>query len=188
MNLSKRVSLIFTTLFFVLSSQCNALEYFVNAEYPGVLLVQGKFEPDDTVKLTSEVLSNQIHTIMLNSEGGNLVSSIEIGYFIREQKLNTLIPENGYCFSACTYAFMGGVERTIDGDAKFAMHRPFFNEEMPGNYNEGYNAGIITSVMVVVYLIEMGLDSLTASLHLINKQLAHFDQEQQKNLNIITTE
>jgi hypothetical protein len=68
------------------------------------------------------------------------------------------------------------------------MHRPFFNEEMPGNYNEGYNAGIITSVMVVVYLIEMGLDSLTASLHLINKQLAHFDQEQQKNLNIITTE
>jgi hypothetical protein len=25
-------------------------------------------------------------------------------------------------------------------------------------------------------------------LHLINKQLAHFDQEQQKNLNIITTE
>ena len=175
-------------LVLLISFQCNALEYYTNENYPGILLVQGKFLPSDPTEFAAQVSENEVHTIMLSSIGGNMVASIEIGYFIREQKLNTLVPEEGHCYSACTYAFMGGVERTIDGEAKFAMHRPFFNEEMPGMYNEGYNAGIITSVMIVTFLIEMGLDPLTSGLHLINKDLAYFSRTQQKELNIITSQ
>jgi hypothetical protein len=173
-------------LFLLISFQSNALEYFVNEEYPGVLLVEGKFNKKDSVRFNKEVLSNDIHTIMFSSQGGNLVSAIEIGYFIREQKLNTIIPENGHCYSACSYAFMGGVDRSIDGDAPFAMHRPFFDEEITGKYNDGYDAGVVISVMVVTYLIEMGLDPLTSILHLINKELAYFSAKQQKEFDIIT--
>jgi hypothetical protein len=168
------------------SLQINALEYFTNEKYPGVLLVQGTFELPDADEFSQQVLQNDIEMVMLDSVGGNLVTSIEIGYFIRERELNTLVPANGVCYSACTYAFMGGVERSIDGNSPFAMHRPYFVDDIAGEYIAGYNAGIVTSVMVITYLIEMGLDPLTASLHLINEELAHFNQEQQRTLNIIT--
>ena len=182
--MGKLFSTVVTTLF--LSLQCNALDFLVHDDYPGVLLVEGLFEKEDLSEFTTHVLEHNIDTVMLISEGGNLVSSIEIGYFIREQKLNTIVPEQGYCYSACTYAFMGGVKRSIDSNAVFAMHRPYFVDKMPGEYIKGYNAGIVTSVLVVTYLIEMGLDPLTASSHLINEQLAHFNVHQQKELNIIT--
>jgi hypothetical protein len=68
------------------------------------------------------------------------------------------------------------------------MHRPYFAGDIDGKYTDGYNAGIVTSVMVVTYLIEMGLDPLTSTLHLINKELAHFNPTQQLELNIITTQ
>jgi hypothetical protein len=175
------------TLFTLLTSlQINALEYFTNEEYPNVLLAQGTFERGDIIEFTSQVLHNDIETIMLDSGGGNLVSSIEIGYFIREQNINTLVPSQGSCYSACTYAFMGGIFRSIDDNAPFAMHRPYFGNEVVGEYTDGYNSGIITSVMIVTYLIEMGLDPLTASLHLLNERLTHFTQTQQLELNIIT--
>jgi hypothetical protein len=168
------------------SLQISALEYVTNEKYPGVLLVQGKFELPDADEFPRQVLQNDIEMVMLDSVGGNLVSSIEIGYFIREKGLNTLVSANGACYSACTYAFMGGVERSIDDNAPFAMHRPYFGEEMDGKYTDGYNSGIVTSVMIVSYLIEMGLNPLTASLHLLNENLAHFSPAQQMELNIIT--
>jgi hypothetical protein len=182
------LKIILTLIITFTSLQINALEYFTNEKYPGVLLAQGRFEPSDADEFSRQVLQNDIEMVMFDSVGGNLVTSIEIGYFIREKGINTLVPANGVCYSACTYAFMGGVERSIDGDAPFAMHRPFFNGEMPGKYNEGYNAGIVTSIMIVTYLIEMGLDPLTSTLHLINKELAHFNPTQQLELNIITTQ
>jgi hypothetical protein len=178
---------ILTLITLFASLQINALEYFTNEKYPGVLLVQGKFELPDADEFSRQVLQNDIVMVMLDSVGGNLVTSIEIGYFIREKGLNTLVPANGNCYSACTYAFMGGVERTIDGDAPFAMHRSYFDGEVEGKYTEGYTSGIVISIMVTAYLIEMGLDPLTATLHLLNEDLAHFSPTQQKELNITTT-
>jgi len=177
-------------LFLTLLALCplcsNALSYYVNENYPGAMLVEGKFEQDELEIFEQHITENDINTIILNSEGGILISSIRMGFYIRENNLNTLVPEDAICFSACTYAFMGGVNRTIGKNAEFAMHRPFFPEEMEGTYNKGYNSGVVTSVMVVTYLIEMGLDPSTASLHLLNKELAHFSAEQQKELHIIT--
>jgi len=177
---------IFLPLLLLLSFQSNALEYYLDEKYPGILTVQGEFNQDDVNRFTKQVLTNDVHTVVFNSTGGNFMSSIKIGKFIREQQLNTFIPKNKKCSSACTYAFMGGVERTIDKDAKFAMHRPYFNEDMPVKYTEGYDIGVITSVTVATYLIKMGLDPLTASLHLIGKKLAYFSPKQQADLNIIT--
>jgi len=178
---------VFLLLLAMLCPLCsNALEYYTNEEYPGVLLITGLIIQGDIGDFKNQISENDIHTVMMNSDGGNLVTSIEMGYYIRENNIRTIVPENGSCYSACTYAFMGGVERSIDGDAPFAMHRPYLSEEVEGTYNNGYKAGILTSVMVTTYLIEMGLDPLTATLHLLNEQLAHFSKEQQKNLNIIT--
>lgn len=177
---------IFLPLLLLLSFQSNALEYYLDEKYPGILTVHGEFTQGDTNEFIKQILENNVHTVEFDSTGGNFMASIRIGKFIREQQLNTFIPKNKKCSSACTYAFMGGVERTIDKDAKFAMHRPYFNEDMSGKYTEGYDIGVITTVTVTTYLIKMGLDPLTASLHLISKKLAHFSPKQQADLNIIS--
>lgn len=181
---------IFTIVLFLFIGLCPicgyALSYYTSEEYPGSMLVEGIFEEGDIETFKQHVTEMNINDVILNSAGGNMMAGIEIGIYMRENNISTVLPENAICFSACSYAFMGGKERAINSNAQFAMHRPYFAKEMKGTHNEGYNSGIITSVIVVSYLIEMGLDPLTASSHLLNEELAHFSVAQQKELNIIT--
>ncbi len=166
-----------------------ALSFYTNVDYPGVLLLEDGFEVGDSEAFEKHVAENDIDTIMLVSNGGNLMAAVQIGYMIRDKKLNTIVPQRGFCYSACTYAFMGGIERIIVEGSPFAMHRPYFNEKLfdkdeAGDYVDGYNDGVVAAVMVASYLMEMGLDPSVASLHLLNVQLAHFSPAQQEELNI----
>src|ERR1700680_685406 len=70
--------------------------------------------------------------IRLHSPGGSLIAGIELGQLFRTRGFDTEVgsdlwdpngePKNwrvsvrkpGYCVSACAYAFLGGVERTLD--------------------------------------------------------------------------
>ena len=165
-----------------------ALSFYVNDNYPNVLLVEDTFEIGDADLMLSHLSDNKIDTIMFNSEGGNMMESLVIGRLIRDYKLNTIVPINAYCYSACSYAFMGGAVRKIAQDAEYGMHRPYFPEEIEGSYRNGYDVGVFTSVMVVSYLIEMGLDPLTASTHLLSTDLSMFNALQQAELNIITVQ
>lgn len=63
----------------------------------------------------------QAHPIIVfNSSGGSLREGIKIAYIIRAFELWTNVPENAVCGSACTYAFLGGVFRTVSG--YFGIH------------------------------------------------------------------
>ena len=180
---------IFLPLMFLLTFQStNALEYYTDDTYPSILTVRGEFTHDDTTKFAKHVLENNVHTVEFDSTGGNLVASIKIGKFIREQTLNTAVTNNNSCVSACAYAFMGGIKRSLSTDSNFAMHRPYFDEYPAKNYSEGYDSGILTSVLVTTHLIKMGLDPLIASLHLIREDLTSFSTEQQTELNITTSQ
>lgn len=168
-----------------------ALNFYINADYPGVLLLMDRFEHGDQEKFKKHVTENDIDTIAFNSSGGSLMPGVEIGRMIRDMELNTVVPKGGYCYSACAYTFMGGVERSIEEGSPFAMHRPYFNDSFDsaaaGDYVDGYNSGIVAGVMITYYLIEMGLAPEVASLHLMSIELAHFSTEQQEQLNITTT-
>lgn len=168
-----------------------ALNFYVNSDYPGVLLLENRFEPGDDMVFEKHVTENNIDTIAFNSSGGSLMSAIGIGHIIRDMGLNTIVPKGGYCYSACAYSFMGGVERSIVEGSPFAMHRPYFNEKFDknaaGDYVDGYNSGIVVAVMIAYYLIEMGMDAEVASLHLMSIELTHFTTAQQAELNITTT-
>ena len=172
------------TALYSLSS--NALEYFINEHVPNTLLLEGKFAQDDDETFKMYVKEHKIKAIVFDSVGGNLIASINIGTHMREKGLTSELLKGSVCYSACSYAFMGGIVRKIAQDAEYGMHRPYFSEEIEGSYRNGYNSGVFTSVMVVSYLIEMGLDPLTASTHLLNIDLAMFNKSQQTELNIST--
>lgn len=53
--------------------------------------------------------------VWLDSPGGDPFEGFRIGEVIRELQLATVVPEGAYCASACTMAFLGGVERRIEG-------------------------------------------------------------------------
>lgn len=65
--------------------------------------------------------------LVLTSPGGSVVSAMRLGQQIREAGFNTTIGSTDYsppnCFSACAYAFAGGVSRHIPVGSKYGIHQ-----------------------------------------------------------------
>lgn len=101
----------------------------------------------DTPDALRAFLKRSIYTpdtvIYLNSLGGDLGAGMEVGKIIREEHLNTGVARNtrdpsqantidleafsrvypGYCVSACSLAFLGGVSREVKPGATYAVHQ-----------------------------------------------------------------
>jgi hypothetical protein len=130
-----------------------------------------------SIKLKAQGFSGTnptVRTIAFHSPGGSLMAGMEIGARIRELELNTVIGQPGggagywefsrlgknvveqgliskaECFSACAYAFMGGVTRTIDQGAAYGLH------QVRGSPNK--DMAQITVVMLRRYLEQMGVN------------------------------
>jgi hypothetical protein len=77
--------------------------------------------------------------VRLNSPGGSLAGGIALGELFRSRGISTEVGSSapidprvaerspGVCASACAYAFLGGVERSLDEGAKLGFHR-FYQE------------------------------------------------------------
>jgi hypothetical protein len=101
----------------------------------------------DTPEALRTFLKRSVYTpdtvIYLNSLGGDLGAGMEVGKIIREEHLNTGVARNtrdpsqantidldaysrvypGYCVSACSLAFLGGVSREVKPGATYAVHQ-----------------------------------------------------------------
>jgi hypothetical protein len=66
----------------------------------------------------------EIRVIHLNSPGGRVGEARKLRNLIRERNLVTYTASE--CASACTIAFMGGVERFVAPEAKLGFHRADF--------------------------------------------------------------
>jgi hypothetical protein len=71
-------------------------------------------------------------TVYFNSPGGDLGSGVALGQAIRKAGLDTavgtpvtgsVVAKPGLCASACTFAFLGGIQRTVDPKSAFGVHR-----------------------------------------------------------------
>jgi len=65
-----------------------------------------------------------INTVVLAGPGGRIGTGYELFRMLRERKLATRVDTG--CASACTIAFLGGVERSISPDGKLGFHRASF--------------------------------------------------------------
>ena len=59
----------------------------------------------------SEMLEEKILRLD-NNPGGNLLESVEIGKTVREQKMNTWVPERTICVSGCAIIWIAGARRS----------------------------------------------------------------------------
>ncbi|MBI1362145.1 MAG: hypothetical protein GC155_17865 [Alphaproteobacteria bacterium] len=114
------------------------------------IFADGDFTPETPDALRA-FLARSAYTpdtrIYLNSLGGDLTAGMEVGRIIRETHLNTGVARNrrdpaqpglvdiyatsqvypGYCISACTLAFLGGVARHVEVGATYAVHQVAMN-------------------------------------------------------------
>ncbi len=65
-----------------------------------------------------------IRTVVLSGPGGRLSVGFELYDMFRERKLATRVDDE--CASACTIAFLGGVERSISPGGRLGFHRGSF--------------------------------------------------------------
>jgi hypothetical protein len=70
--------------------------------------------------------------LILDSEGGALLQSLQLGNEIRHAGLDTTVAafdqdsrslKGGVCASACAYAFLGGVQRSLAPGARIGVHQ-----------------------------------------------------------------
>ncbi len=95
--------------------------------------------------------------VALSSQGGNLISGLQLGLTIRELGLNTTIGSSDYspleCYSACAYAFLGGQSRYIPNGGRYGLHQ-FKGQTKEINQADTQKI----SVILANYLDRMGVD------------------------------
>ena len=86
------------------------------------VIISGQIVEGDAQKVTALFADarrtddgHQILRLLINSPGGLVGESMEIGKLIRSNGVEVFIPPNSSCISACVLILAGGVIRTIDG-------------------------------------------------------------------------
>lgn len=119
--------------------------------------------------------------VVLNSGGGDVAAGLHMGEIIRNAKMWTQVgslyplmiggnqnipaqtvpfiakpsapPFPGYCYSSCTFTFMGGVHRTIEYGSNYGVHRFEFTEQVDSPADQAQ----ISSAALVQYITKMGV-------------------------------
>jgi hypothetical protein len=124
------------------------------AHCPQVIAAQGEIgeaTPDAFLNFVREsVGGGNLHGIvLLDSPGGKVVASMELGQALRRLGMAVIVARpaaepssqamtlvSGRCYSACVYALMGGKRRVIPPQSRVGIHR-MFNYSTSFDFSEG---------------------------------------------------
>jgi hypothetical protein len=110
----------------------------------------GENTPDAFVSFIAQnVGGGNLHgVVLLDSPGGKVVASMELGQAIRRLGMAVIVARpaaqsgegvslvSGRCYSACVYALMGGKKRVIPAQSRVGIHR-MFNYSTSFDFSEG---------------------------------------------------
>ena len=171
----------FASLFFVASAIAEPMHFEVKG--PGgkcCRWIQATGDiASDTTTVFEEFLRSSKFTpgvVRLNSGGGSVGAGVALGEIFRARGFATEVgsskinpesvpipgSENGYtktpgrCGSACAFAFLGGIERTLDPDSRLGFHRSHFGDT--GSEPTRNDAQKIIAALLL-YIVNMGIDA-----------------------------
>jgi hypothetical protein len=145
---------------FVWASAAGAVTYERQISGEGVrfLLVSGEFVADDRLdEFARAITEHGAIAVIFDSPGGNLYSAMEHGRVLRSLQVGTLQLRNLLCASACSLAFLGGVQRYAE-PGSIAVHRSFFSDEYTGGRDQAVADVQAITADVLAYLKEMDVD------------------------------
>jgi hypothetical protein len=96
--------------------------------------------PQEFLSFVSHNVQGNVRSVVfLNSAGGRVVASMELGQLFRKLGVAAIVARAGqtyggtalaagHCYSACVYALMGGRKRIIPPQSQVGVHRMFLYE------------------------------------------------------------
>jgi len=98
------------------------------------IYLDGYLDADSASRVAAAVSGHRIQraVVYLNSPGGSLLAAMAIGRLLRDHGFDTevgtrtadpLRPSAGVCYSACPFAYAGGVRRGLAADSLLGVHR-----------------------------------------------------------------
>jgi hypothetical protein len=129
-----------------------------------LLYLDGTIEPGADRRLAEFVREQRITRadVYIDSPGGSLLAGMAIGRVLRERGFDTHVarrtadaarPADGACFSACPFAYAGGVRRWLRPGSVLGVHRA--HNRVPVPDDEAFERRV--SEDATQYLIEMGV-------------------------------
>ena len=141
------------------------VEYTKSHKLLAIVKVKGEIKYDDEIEFAKE-LENvyqrgyklKLNAVVLNTKGGNVYAAQAMGRIIRERKLNTYVPADATCASACIYLLSGGLVRMAYGTVK--VHRAIHAQDIAfDKLEKEYKT---SEQRTKDYISEMGLSFLLA--------------------------
>ncbi|MBB4124326.1 hypothetical protein [Martelella radicis] len=139
------------------------------------IVMAGDIEPGDAEKFRAFWDTSEFDTfnyvVAMDSPGGSLWDGLDIGSFLRERGAETVVTRYGPlapgedefsyreehagagCYSACAFAFMGGVKRDVPDGNKIGFHQ-FSNSD--GASNSNLMSTLTVTAILNSYLRDMG--------------------------------
>lgn len=91
--------------------------FIVDDGNPGVITLKGEIDVNSGLSFRRALqAAPNAKLVTLNSPGGNVQMGLLIADDIHQRKLGTYIPKGSKCFSACSFVFLAGNERKVDGE------------------------------------------------------------------------
>ena len=109
-----------------LSTDPDKFLYFNNLD--GVLFLTGTIEKGMYTNFRQAITENKIHTIVLDSLGGDVEEGLNIAGTIFDKEIKTYIPEGYKCYSACSFIFFAGSEKYALGE--LGVHQAAYADDI----------------------------------------------------------
>lgn len=152
------------------------------------VLAEGDITPDTTKAFQNFIQHNTsvIRVIQFNSGGGDLLAALDLGRAIRHAGWSTGVAtpgsignsQAGECDSACTFAYLGGVTRSMATGSKYGVHRFWSDQGKIDDQDVQRLAGEL-----VAYIHEMGV---SADMYTLMTQAGHGDAQFVQYLDVPT--
>jgi hypothetical protein len=87
-----------------------------------ILALSGAFVDGDASRVLAALSREPIMEVQLHSPGGSMKAGLDVGMTLRASQVATRVAGGRECASACFYAFLGGVLRSVDPAGRLGVH------------------------------------------------------------------
>lgn len=126
----------------------------------------------------------QVRTVLLDSPGGEVLGSLSTAELIRRRGLNTMVPFNSDCASACVILLAGGVERRVAPGTKVGVHAWRYAKPVTDEVVER-DASVLRAAFVKFGISGEIVDLMQST---PNQQVRWLTHQQMRDLRLITNE
>ncbi|MBB3949157.1 hypothetical protein [Aureimonas jatrophae] len=129
----------------------------------GELAAVGRIDPGTAERLRAALKGaggEGVTRLVLHSPGGSVEDALAMARLLRERGLETRVPADGYCASACPLVFAGGTARAAGEGAWIGVHQVYAADPSAALRDIDRSIGDIqtTTARCQQLLVDMGVD------------------------------